>query len=254
MQKPHFIMTGSTSGLGFALAQAMLQDCCELTLIVRDINKARAYFSNQNVHLIECDLSNIQQVREINHQFNPDIQYDGLIHCAGLGYFKSLLEHEDAEVVETYQINIVYFAILLKRCATFFKAHASVVGISSLAAFATQPYAAHYGGSKAALNHLLNALRMEQPNWHVMTVNVGPIQTPFHGKADPSGQYAHQVKRIMLQPEFVATQIIKAMKQKKIEVNLPKGLHLMLKWYQLAPRWIEKFAKPLFLGKKRKGF
>ena len=57
--------------------------------------------------------------------------------------------------------------------------NASIVAISSQAAFVTQANAAFYGSSKAALNGVLNALRIEEQGFHVMTVNPGPINTPF---------------------------------------------------------------------------
>ncbi|MDN8849071.1 short-chain dehydrogenase, partial [Staphylococcus aureus] len=74
----------------------------------------------------------------------------------------------------------------------------TIVGIGSQSAFLTQAYAAHYGASTAAFNQVLNALRIEKPNYHVLTVNTGPIATPFHEKADPSLAFAQKYKSIML--------------------------------------------------------
>lgn len=170
MQQGHFLITGGTSGLGYALAQALISAHFSITLLVRDVNQIARHFNNQT-------------------------QFDGVIHSAGLGYFKGLLEHTPVEILQTYQVNVVHFSMLINQCAPFLTKHASIVGISSQAALATQPYAAHYGGSKAAFNHVLNALRIEQPQWHVLNVNVGPIETPFHAKADPSGRYARKMKK-----------------------------------------------------------
>ena len=63
--------------------------------------------------------------------------------------------------------------------------HAHIIGISSQALLRKLTQA-HYGASKAALTAVLNALRLEEPEFHIMAVHPGPIDTPFHKKADPS--------------------------------------------------------------------
>lgn len=59
----------------------------------------------------------------------------------------------------------------------------------------------------------MNALRLESPNLHIMTVNVGPIDTPFHQKADPSMKYAKRMGKIMLDANQLAEDIIYGIKQ-----------------------------------------
>ena len=74
-------------------------------------------------------------------------------------------------MLETYEVNIIGFNLLLHALLPYLSKHASIVGISSQAAFITQANAAHYGASKAAFNAVLNALRLEHPSYHVMSVN-----------------------------------------------------------------------------------
>ncbi|QHW37177.1 SDR family NAD(P)-dependent oxidoreductase [Staphylococcus ursi] len=251
MQQGHFLITGGTSGLGYALAHALISAHYSITLLVRDVNKARSLFPNAEVQIIQCDLTTESDVLEVAQHFNDQTRFDGVIHSAGLGYFKGLLENTPAEIVQTYQVNVVHFSMIINQCAPYLTPNASIVGISSQAALATQPYAAHYGGSKAALNHVLNALRIEQPQWHVLNVNVGPIQTPFHTKADSSGLYARKMKKIMLNPEQLAEKIVHAIQHRQQELNIPQSIHFLLKLYQLAPRFFEKVGRPFFLGKQR---
>ncbi|WP_086427736.1 SDR family NAD(P)-dependent oxidoreductase [Staphylococcus cornubiensis] len=251
MRQGHFLITGSTSGLGYALTHALISAHYSITLLVRDINKARTLFPDSDVQMIQCDLTKESDILEITRYFNSQTHFDGIIHCAGLGYFKGLMEHTPTEILQTYQVNVIHFSMLLNQCAPYLSTRASIVGISSQAASATQPFAAHYGGSKAALNHVLNALRIEHPQWHVLNVNVGPIATPFHAKADPSGQYARKMKKIMLNPEQLAEKIVLAIQHRKQELNEPQSIHFLLKLYQLAPRLFEKVGRRFFLGKQR---
>lgn len=97
---------------------------------------------------------------------------------------------------------------------------------------------------------VLNTYRLEHPNFHVMLVNVGPIRTPFHAKADPTLKYATQVDSLMLDPDKLAEDIITNLLENKIELNRPIWLYTLLKFYQLFPRKIEKIFPALFNNKK----
>ncbi|MEJ7312160.1 short-chain dehydrogenase, partial [Staphylococcus epidermidis] len=79
----------------------------------------------------------------------------------------------------------------------------------------------HYGASKAAFNQVLNALRLEEPKLHVMSVNTGPIDTPFHQKADPSLSYFNQYRSIMIHSNQLAQHIVEGIIKEKQEINAP---------------------------------
>ena len=100
----------------------------------------------------------------------------------GLGYFKSISQHSTNEMLETYEVNIIGFNLLLHALLPYLSKHASIVGISSQAAFITQANAAYYGASKAAFNAVLNALRLEHPSYHVMLVNPDLFERLFTKK------------------------------------------------------------------------
>ena len=142
-------------------------------------------------------------------------------------------------MIETYDVNLISFNLLYNTIKPYLIKHAHIVGISSQAAFVTQSHAAHYGASKAAFNQVLNALRLEEPNLHVMSVNTGPIDTPFHQKADPSLSYFNQYRSIMIQSNQLAQRIVEGIIKEKQEINAPTWMHQMLKLYQLAPRFLE---------------
>ncbi|MGJ5711895.1 SDR family NAD(P)-dependent oxidoreductase [Staphylococcus auricularis] len=247
----HFILTGATSGLGRALLTQLLQKRVTVTALVRHPEYLTAfdhYIENNQLNLIMCDLQNETAILELESQLKNHT-YNGLIYCAGMGYFKSMSQHDFSEVKQTYMLNVVHFNLLLNVLEPHLVEHPTIVGIGSQAAHVTQAHASHYGASKAAFIQTLNALRLERPSYHVLTVNTGPIATPFHQKADPTLAYAKSVKPIMLDPDALAQSIIKGMINGKEEINKPKWMHLLLKGYQLAPRWIEKLCPQLFNNK-----
>ncbi|GEP84771.1 putative short chain dehydrogenase [Staphylococcus piscifermentans] len=246
----HFVITGGTSGLGYALTKVLLERGAKVTLLVRSMTKFKQTFFPHNTHLlqaVQCDLNSAEQIKRLDF---AHATINGLIHSAGLGYFKSISAHSEEEMLETYRINVVHFNILLNHLAHSFSEHPYIIGISSLAAHSTQAHSGHYAASKAAFNQVLNTYRLEHPNYHILTVNAGPIRTPFHAKADPTLKYATQVDKLMLDPDKLANQIIIYMLRNKAELNAPKWLNSLLKLYQLAPRKLERAFPKLFNNKK----
>lgn len=252
LQRQHYIITGATSGLGLALLKALLQKNVQVTVLARNpqkITQLTRTVNSKQLTIINCDLLNLDDINNIPLQL-PNTKIDGLIYSSGTGYFKSLQAHTIEEILETYQLNIVNFNVLFKVLLPYFTTNASIVGIGSQAAYTTQAYAAHYGASKAAFIQLMNALRLEHPSFHVMTVNTGPVNTPFHNHADPTLKYAKKYQRIMLDPTRLAHDIIDGIKKHKTEINKPSWMHLMLKIYNLAPRTFERLFPFAFKNKK----
>ncbi|GEQ02549.1 SDR family NAD(P)-dependent oxidoreductase [Staphylococcus ureilyticus] len=238
----HFILTGGTSGLGKAILKTLLTKKVHVTVLARNPEKLKQFitqYNTEHLNIIKCDLQSQQEIINLKKYFQHQT-IDGLIYCSGLGYFKSIEDHTSVEMFETYKLNVLHFNLLMKVIQPAFSKNPIIVGIGSQAAFISQGYAAHYGASKAAFNQLLNALRIEKPNYHIMTVNTGPIATPFHEKADPTMKFAKKYSDIMLDPEKLANQIIEGIIRQKLEINQPRWMHNLLKIYQLMPRFIEK--------------
>lgn len=247
----HYVVTGGTSGLGLEITKQLIQKGAHVTLLARSKQKYKHIdFSpyEHNVQMIPCDMQDKHAISQLPQYI--DTQIDGIIYSSGLGYFKSINQHTPDEMTETYEVNIIGFNLLLHALMNQLSPHASIVGISSQAAFVTQANAAHYGASKAALNAVLNALRLEHSSFHVMSVNTGPIRTAFHKKADPSLAYAHKYDAMMLDPTLLANDVIKGIIERKCEINQPKWMHTTLKIYQLFPRLLESLFPFLFKNKQ----
>ena len=235
----HYVVTGGTSGLGLEIVKALLSHGAKVTLIIRDIEKYQSLSLNKykgHIQTICCDLEQQNDIIALASQWSETI--DGIIAA-----------HSNKEMIETYAVNLLGFHLLFYGLAPYLVNGASIVAISSQAAFVTQAHAAHYSASKAALNASLNALRIESPELHIMVVNAGPIRTPFHKKADPTMTYATKYSRLMIEPEQLAHRVIKGIIRKEQEINQPTWMHQLLKIYQLAPRTFERIFAPLFKNK-----
>ena len=254
MYQKHYLVTGATSGIGYELVKQLHHDGAALTLLIRNKQKAQNLFppkSFPNIKFIVCDLNNKDEIQLLPSQLDNHVQFSGFIHSAGIGYFKSLESHTTDEILTTYQLNTIHFAILLNVIKPYLVKNPEIVALSSMSGLATQPYAAHYAASKAGLIQLLNALRIEEPNFRILNVILGPVKTPFHDNSDPSGTFKRKLALMMLKPDRVAKNIIVAMKKGQQELRAPQWMSIILRIYSLAPRTIEKIAKPLFMSKMK---
>lgn len=246
----HYVVTGGTSGLGLSIVQQLLKRGVHVTILARDIHKFSQIDFNeyqQNVNVIECNLQNRDHIYQLANKLITPV--NGFVYSSGLGYFKSIKNHTAEEMIETYDVNLVSFNLLYQVLRPNLVKDAHIIGISSQSAFVTQAHAAHYGASKAAFTAVLNALRLEEPLFHILAVHPGPIDTPFHKKADPTLQYFNKYKFIMIDTEQLAERIVRGIIKNKHEINQPGWMHHMLKLYQLAPRTLEKFFPKLFKNK-----
>jgi len=116
-----------------------------------------------------------------------------------------------------------------------------IVGIGSLSAYGALPGAGAYGSTKAAMNYMLQSLRMDaHPHGiGVTTVNPGFIRTAMtEGSPFP--------RRLMLTPEAAARRIVEGMRAGHAEIHFPRRMSLPLKLFTALPRPLyERLARNL---------
>ncbi|GGB05217.1 oxidoreductase [Macrococcus hajekii] len=246
-----YILTGGTGGLGQSLVNELVARGAAVLVLGRNHERLESLeqLYPDYVTVKVLDMNDQRAIQQFTAQLKES--YDGIINNAGFGYFKSLADHSDEELIQMMNVNFTHTALLMKNVIPHLRSGASIINISSQSARVTTPYGAVYAASKAALLSLTNSIRLEHPEFHVMSVNTGPIATDFFKHADQSGYYAQATAKIQLDRFVLASQIIEGLLQKKLEVNSPGWMHYGLTLYQLAPRQIEKLLKPFFLSKHR---
>ncbi|WJP96886.1 SDR family NAD(P)-dependent oxidoreductase [Macrococcus bovicus] len=247
-----FILTGGTGGLGESILKELIHRGAQVLVIGRNGEQLKSYTEHyQHIAVYQLDLSDKEQISAlITHIRSKGESYDGIINNAGYGYFKTFLDHTDEEVTDMFNVNVVHAIRLQKGLLPVLRPGASIVNIASQAARVTTPYGSIYAATKAALLSFSDALRLEHPEFHVMTVNPGPIATNFFSRADATGRYEILTKGIQLDKDALAREIVAGMTDRKLEVNRPLWMHHGLTLYNLAPRSVEKLFRRFFLSKK----
>ncbi|OAJ74959.1 oxidoreductase [Brevibacillus sp. SKDU10] len=254
MSKPVVIVTGGTGGLGMALAKEYIREGYHVVITSRDHTKLKRVQREWNrppmLHIYKLDLSDNEAVRAFSAWVK--IRFDRcdiLINNAGSALFKPFLDHSLEEIHQTIESNLLGTLYMTRAFLPMMltQSEARIVNIASLAGRVASAKTAVYAATKAAVIRFSESLRHELAATHISVTCAlpGPIDTPFLMYADNTGTYKQKVSGFLLSPEKTAKAIMKATKQKRFEVALPKRLHLLSLIYPLLPDFIMKRVAPL---------
>jgi short-subunit dehydrogenase len=236
------IVTGASSGIGWALAEALAAEGCKLGLVARRegpladlagrIRAAggTAAFALADVgERLEVDLA----YASLRGQLGPP---DLVVANAGVGKPTALDPVNVADVEEMFRVNtlgVVYaFAAALPDMLRRKTGH--LVAVSSLAGFRGLPGESAYCASKAAVTTYLDGLRihLRGTGVRVTTVCPGFVTTPMTALMDPK-----HMPGVMTAPA-AAARIVRAVKAGRKVYAFPWHVALMTKLSRWVPDWL----------------
>jgi NAD(P)-dependent dehydrogenase (short-subunit alcohol dehydrogenase family) len=185
-----WFITGCSTGLGRALAQAVLERGENAAITARDTkglaDLAQAY--PKTALALALDVTDddrvIAAVRQAEDAFGG---IDVLVNNAGYGYRAAVEEGDAADVQRLFATNFFGPVALIKAALPGMRARRSgaVVNISSIGALRRPPGSGYYAASKAALEAMTGSLRAEaEPlGIKVIAVEPGGFRTDFSGRS-----------------------------------------------------------------------
>ena len=248
-KRKSILITGATSGVGFALAKRLVQEGNDVWATGRSADALEELEKN-GAYVIAADLSKKEDVDELFAIIDaPDI----VIFSAGVGTFEYAFETSSEAVRSTMAINVIAPIELTKRLLPDMIRRQSghLIYLGSQAGKVATPKTSVYAASKHAILGYTDALRMEVAsfNIHVTAINPGPIDTPFLDLADQSGNYRTSLKKHLLTVDTVVDAIRKTIEKPVREVNLPWYMGITSKLHALAPALVERLGYRFFLKK-----
>jgi NAD(P)-dependent dehydrogenase (short-subunit alcohol dehydrogenase family) len=199
-----WFITGTSSGLGRALAQAALDHGDRVVATARSTDRIadlEREFADRVVAL-PLDVTDADQARAaIDAAVGAFGRIDVVVNNAGYGVLGALEELSDDELRSQFDTNL-FGALQVTRAALpqlRRQRSGHIVQLSSLSAIVANPGESAYVGSKAALAGVSESLAKEVAHLgiRVTIVQPGPFRTDFAGrslqKADPIDDYADTV-------------------------------------------------------------
>jgi NAD(P)-dependent dehydrogenase (short-subunit alcohol dehydrogenase family) len=197
-----WLITGCSTGLGRALAEAVLARGDNAAVTARDQHSVEALAADHvdTALALALDVTSADQVRDAvartERRFGA---IDVLVNNAGYGYRAAVEEAPEADVAQLFATNVFGAVAMIKAVLPGMRARGSgaIVNVSSIGARLTPAGSGYYAGSKAALEGITGSLRKELAPLGIaaMIVEPGAFRTDFAGRSlqqapDPIADYA----------------------------------------------------------------
>jgi NAD(P)-dependent dehydrogenase (short-subunit alcohol dehydrogenase family) len=187
---PTWLITGCSTGLGRALAEAVIGAGHNAVVTARDATKVAdlADAAPDRVLPIALDVTEPDQVGSAVQQAQERFGgVDVLVNNAGYGYRAAVEEGDDAEVRTLFETHFFGAVALIKAVLPGMRARRSgaIVNISSIGATVTPVGSGYYAAAKAAVEGMSGALRGELAplGISVTVVEPGAFRTDFAGRS-----------------------------------------------------------------------
>ncbi|MGD1861643.1 MAG: oxidoreductase [Leptolyngbyaceae cyanobacterium] len=185
-----WLITGSSSGFGRALAEAVLAHGDRLIATARR-PETLATLVNQypdTSRAIALDVTNPQQVQAAMQEAQAAFgQIDVVVNNAGYGLIGALEEVSDDQIRRNFETNLFGAIHVMRAVLPIMRAQGSghIVNMSAIAGFTNELGFSIYGGAKFALEGVSEALRGEVAPFgiNVTLVEPGPFRTEFIGRS-----------------------------------------------------------------------
>lgn len=250
------IITGASSGIGYACAEEFAKTKCRLVLAARNatnLSNAVAELSKKyNCEIVEvaADVSNEHDCKKIISEALAHFgTIDVLIANAGVS-MRAVFNDTDLSVIKQLMDINFWGTVYCTKFALpeILKNHGSIVGVSSIAGYVGLPGRTGYSASKFAMQGFLGALRSENQknNLHVMICCPGYTQsnirvTALNKEGKPQGDTPLNESHLMTSEE-VAIQIVRGIKTRRRTLVLTAQGKLSVWLSKFFPTLLDKLA------------
>jgi NAD(P)-dependent dehydrogenase (short-subunit alcohol dehydrogenase family) len=185
-----WLITGCSTGLGRALAEAVIGVGHNAVVTARDVTKVAdlADTTPDRVHAATLDVTDSEQMASAVHQAQDRFGgVDVLVNNAGYGYRAAVEEGDDTDVRTLFETHFFGTVAMIKAVLPGMRARRSgaIVNISSIGAQLTPVGSGYYAAVKAAIEGMSGALRAELAplGISVTVVEPGAFRTDFAGRS-----------------------------------------------------------------------
>ena len=184
ISNPVWLITGCSSGLGHALASAVLHRGHRVVLTARNTAPMQALANAFPETALVCalDITKPQQIASVVSQAEFHFgSIDVLVNNAGVSYLAAVEEGEEEAIRGQFETNFFGAAALIRTVLPGMRErkHGTIVNVSSVAGFVSFAGMGYYAASKFALEGLTEALwqELEPLGIKVLLIEPGGFRT-----------------------------------------------------------------------------
>lgn len=245
------LITGASSGIGLALAEALARRGQALILVARQRDALEsiacelAQRFGVDVLFRICDLAEPLQLSGLLHELEQSgRQIELLVNNAGFGSSGAFVEQPWTQEQRMIELNVLALARLCHALGGQMArtGGGQILNVASVAGFMPGPWMSNYYATKAYVLHFSEALRNELKP-HGVKVSVlcpGPTRTAFFRQAGVQLGRLEQ-STLMMSPEAVAQLAVRALQRNKA-IIVPGWRNRLLAFSpRLGPRWLVRW-------------
>lgn len=170
------IITGTSSGIGFALAEYFGKKGHKV------YGLSRKNVESPHFKTVPTDITHQAQVKNaIVEILNTENRIDVLINNAGMGMVGPVEDATQYEILKLFNLNLVGSVQMMAGVLPKMRDQKSgqIINISSIGSEMGLPFRGFYSASKSALDKVTEAIRYEVSPWNieVCTLHLGDIKT-----------------------------------------------------------------------------
>ena len=175
------LITGGSSGLGKAMAVALVKKGANILITGRDKQKLVSIAKEIGCDYLHFDISNYTLIAE-NAQKALSLLggLDVLINNAGIGEFDLLDDINVEQFEKVFSTNVFGLAMLTQEVVRYFKKQnrGNIINIGSTAAAKGFAYGTVYSASKFALRGMTQCWQAELRKFNIRVMLVNPSEVP----------------------------------------------------------------------------
>jgi short-subunit dehydrogenase len=235
------VITGASSGIGWALARELAGQGCHVGLLARrkeQLEKLAEEIrqAGGTTAVAAADISDRAQtlaaVEELRGKLGP---VDLLVANAGVGAPTLLEPFNVTDVEKMFRVNLfgVLYSIEAVLPEMLRRGRGHLAAVSSLAAYKGLPGESSYCASKAAVNTYLEGLRIQLRGRGIAVTAICPgfIQTPMTAVNKFHMPW-------LMTAEKAARKIARALRRRRKVYNFPWQMALLMKVTRWLPDWV----------------
>ncbi len=210
LKKAKALVTGGSSGIGYATAQLLRDRGAEVAICGRRADALDEAASELGALGIVADVSREEEVKRLVDRVIAELgDYNVLINNAGWGHWAPLVDTTVQDFRRVWETNVLGAMLVARESARYFVTRntGNIVNIVSTSGLRGSAGGSTYVSTKFALAGMTECWRAElrKNNIRVMQVNPSEVQTNFFVA---SGRPARAANETKLQGEDIARTIV----------------------------------------------